>query len=86
MPTYEYICNSCNHEFECEQRISEPPKAKCPGCGSEDTRRLISLSSFVLKGTGWYVTDYARRGNGKKEKQSDKKAESSAPSTATHQG
>ena len=62
MPTYEYQCNACHAEFECEQRISAPPHAPCPTCGAEDTRRLISHSSFVLKGSGWYVTDYGRKG------------------------
>jgi putative FmdB family regulatory protein len=62
MPTYEYACNACNAEFEREQRISDPPHADCPDCGSEDTRRLISHTSFVLKGSGWYATDYGRKG------------------------
>jgi putative FmdB family regulatory protein len=61
MPTYEYACNACHSEFETQQRISEPPHAVCPSCGSADTKRLISHSSFVLKGSGWYVTDYARK-------------------------
>jgi len=64
MPTYEYCCNQCGHEFEKVQRITEPAQAECPVCGSADTRRLISHSSFILKGTGWYVTDYARKNGG----------------------
>ena len=62
MPTYEYQCNACGREFERMQKITEAHVASCPHCGSSDTRRLISLTSFVLKGTGWYVTDYARKG------------------------
>ena len=75
MPTYEYHCNNCNHEFEKFQRISDPPVAECPKCGSDDTTRLVSCTSFILKGTGWYVTDYARkerRDNGKEPKSSSK--------------
>jgi len=62
MPTYEYQCLTCTEEFEVEQRITDPARAQCPSCGSWDTRRLISHSSFVLKGSGWYVTDYGRKG------------------------
>ena len=64
MPTYEYLCNRCQSEFEAVQRISDPPHAACPLCGAEDTKRLISHTSFVLKGTGWYATDYGRKGSG----------------------
>jgi len=80
IPTYEYKCSACGIEFEKEQRISEPAEAECPACGSTETKRLISLSSFVLKGTGWYVTDYARKsGNGSQasNKTSSRKDESS---------
>lgn len=68
MPTYEYHCNSCNEDFEIFQRISDPSKAPCSNCGSNDTRRLISHSNFILKGSGWYVTDYARKGNSEPKK------------------
>ena len=61
MPTYEYRCSACNIEFEVEKRMSEPIETPCKSCGSADTRRLISHSSFVLKGSGWYLTDYARK-------------------------
>ena len=64
MPTYEYRCNACHVDFETEKRMSEPVETACPACGSDLTNRLISHSSFVLKGSGWYVTDYARK-NGK---------------------
>jgi putative FmdB family regulatory protein len=88
MPTYEYLCESCENEFETEQRISDPPKATCPACGSAGTHRLISHSSFVLKGSGWYVTDYARKGgNGSghdkpsKPSNDDSTAKASEPAT-----
>jgi putative FmdB family regulatory protein len=54
MPTYEYQCSACQHEFERDQRISEAPVKKCPKCGKQKAKRLISRTSFVLKGGGWY--------------------------------
>ena len=68
MPIYEYHCPQCG-VFEATQRITESPLATCPNCGS-DVHRLISLTSFVLKGSGWYATDYARS-NGKTESGDD---------------
>lgn len=59
MPTYVYRCKSCRKEFEVEQRITEPALTDCQFCEGK-IERLISGSSFVLKGTGWYKTDYAR--------------------------
>ena len=55
MPIYEYGCDKCGHEFEAEQRITEDPLKTCPECRS----RLISQTSFVLKGGGWYSDLYA---------------------------
>ncbi len=63
MPIYEYACNLCSAEFELIQRITAPAGGTCPECGETDVRRLISLTSFRLKGTGWYVTDYGGRKN-----------------------
>ena len=62
MPIYEYECGKCG-VFEQSQRISDPALTKCPTCRRK-VRRLISNTSFQLKGSGWYVTDYARKGNG----------------------
>ena len=58
MPIYEYKCTGCGSEHEFIQRFSDKPKRKCPDCGGK-LQKLISNTSFVLKGTGWYVTDYA---------------------------
>ncbi len=60
MPIYEYRCGKCGHEFEEWQKITDPATARCSECGGE-AGRLISNTSFVLKGTGWYATDYARK-------------------------
>jgi putative FmdB family regulatory protein len=62
MPIYEYRCEHCG-DFEEMQRITDPPLARCPRCHRK-VRRLISNTSFQLKGSGWYVTDYARAGVG----------------------
>jgi putative FmdB family regulatory protein len=71
MPIYEYRCEHCG-DFEEMQRITDPPLARCPKCRRK-VKRLISSTSFQLKGTGWYVTDYARSsgGNGGKTSDSD---------------
>jgi putative FmdB family regulatory protein len=60
MPIYEYHCDACGNEFEEMQKFSDAPIDKCPCCGGL-SHRLISHSTFVLKGTGWYVTDYAKK-------------------------
>ena len=62
MPTYEYRCEHCG-DFEEMQRITNPPLSRCPRC-KRKVRRLISSTSFQLKGSGWYVTDYPRAGSG----------------------
>jgi putative FmdB family regulatory protein len=57
VPTYEYECTSCHRTFEVRQRISEPALSTCQTCGGP-VRRLLSPAPFILKGGGWYVTDY----------------------------
>jgi len=59
MPTYEYRCNACDHEFELFQSMSAPVKKKCPSCGKIALERLIGTGAAVLfKGSGFYETDY----------------------------
>jgi putative FmdB family regulatory protein len=65
MPIYEYSCPKCG-EFEVTQRITEDPLKKCPTCKTK-VRKLISNTSFQLKGSGWYVTDYAGKKSGDKD-------------------
>jgi putative FmdB family regulatory protein len=78
MPIYEYECGKCG-VFETSQRISAAALTKCPTCRRK-VRRLISSTSFQLKGTGWYVTDYAGKKGGKDagDSKSDSKSDSSS--------
>ncbi|MCS7214837.1 MAG: FmdB family zinc ribbon protein [Thermodesulfovibrio sp.] len=62
MPIYEYECLKCHKIQEIIQKFSEEPIKNCPICGGE-VKKLISQSSFILKGSGWYVTDYVRKSN-----------------------
>ncbi len=72
MPIYEYACLGCGKTHEIMQKFSDAPIEVCPDCGGE-MKKLISNTSFVLKGTGWYVTDYASK---------DKKTSSAAAKPA----
>ena len=74
MPTYEYECSGCGRVFEIRQRISEPPLTRCDTCGGQ-VRRLLSPAPFILKGAGWYVTDYPSEAR-KKALESEKSATS----------
>ena len=65
MPLYEYQCDGCGQVFELLQRFSDPAPDAHDGCGGA-VKRLLSPSAFQFKGSGWYVTDYGKSGNGKK--------------------
>lgn len=65
MPLYEYECSACGHNFEVIRKFSDPPEEKCPKCGGL-VRKLQSAPAFQFKGTGWYVTDYAKSKDGRK--------------------
>lgn len=62
MPNYEYECKKCHHRFERLQKFSDPLVKKCPKCGGP-VEQLISAPAVQFKGSGWYVTDYARSGS-----------------------
>lgn len=80
MPTYEYICRSCDHEFEVFQSMTESVKRKCPKCGKNALERKIGLGAAILfKGSGFYETDY-RSESYKKAAESEKPAKTDAKS------
>ena len=56
MPTYEYKCDACDHQFEAEQSIKDEPLKRCPKCEHDALRRLISGAAFSLQGKGWFKT------------------------------
>ena len=74
MPLYEYECAN-GHRFEKIQKFSDPPIEVCPTCGGH-VHKLISSPAFHLKGSGWYVTDYAKKDSGKSDAESGEKAAS----------
>lgn len=71
MPIYEYQCLSCGFKSEVMQRVGDPPPGACSECGGE-LRKLFSAPAFQFKGSGWYVTDYARKSEGKSGEKSSK--------------
>jgi putative FmdB family regulatory protein len=73
MPTYEYVCNNCQHEFEQFQSMKARPIRKCPECGKLKVQRLIGAGAgIIFKGSGFYQTDYRSEGY-KKAAESEKK-------------
>jgi putative FmdB family regulatory protein len=89
MPIYEYKCKKCGKEFEMFQGITDPAATACRFC-SGPVRKMVSLSSFHLKGSGWYATDYSgkkapaseKKADTKKETPTDTAADKSSPTTA----
>ena len=84
MPLYEYQCDACENRFERIQKFSDPPVAVCPACGGS-VRKLLSSPAIQFKGTGWYITDYAKKGSsdGSKSKASDKSSSESTTSSGS---
>jgi putative FmdB family regulatory protein len=62
VPIYEYECEACHERFEVMQKFSDKPLRKCAKCGGGPIGKILSAPALVFKGTGWYVTDYARAG------------------------
>lgn len=73
MPIYEYQCRKCKHRFERIQKFSDPPIRKCPECSGGRVEKLLSPPAVHFKGSGWYITDYARKDAGGKGKEKDDK-------------
>jgi putative FmdB family regulatory protein len=86
MPLYEYECKKCGHRFERIQKFSDPMVKKCPDCGGK-VEQMISAPAVQFKGSGWYVTDYAKR-SGSSSADSAGKSESkeTAESTGSKDG
>jgi putative FmdB family regulatory protein len=85
MPTYEYACPKCGHQFELFQSMNDKPLTKCPKCGKTGVKRLIgSGAGLIFKGTGFYITDYKNKSGGKgpggESKPADSKPAESKPS------
>jgi putative FmdB family regulatory protein len=74
MPLYEYQCDDCEHRFERIQKFSDELVRTCPSCGGS-VRKLLSSPAIQFKGTGWYVTDYARKTDASKTDSEDRKKE-----------
>ena len=80
MPIYEYACVLCDHHLETLQKMSEDPLVFCPECGEESLRKKVSAAAFVLKGSGWYETDFKNSG---KEKPKNAKGGDGQPASKT---
>ena len=78
MPLYEYECEACGKRFEIIQKFSDAPPDTCRVCGQGPVRRLMSSPAIQFKGTGWYITDYARKSDSATTKSGEAKSDSTA--------
>jgi putative FmdB family regulatory protein len=95
MPTYEYLCQACGHQFEVLQKITEDSLTKCPKCQKNKLKRLIGAGlGVIFKGSGFYTTDYkrgsangpARKGDGKSESQGESRGDGKSESKSESKG
>ncbi len=82
MPLYEYKCDKCGGTFEVIQRFSDPPVETCRFCGGP-VKKVLSAPAIQFKGSGWYVTDYGKKGSFEPSKSNGKNGSSSSTSTAS---
>ena len=80
MPIYEYQCKKCGNRFERIQKFSDAPAKKCPQCGGA-VEQMLSAPAVQFKGSGWYVTDYARKGSSAGKSEEGAKTEPSGDKT-----
>ncbi len=86
MPTYDYVCKNCDHQWELFQSMKDNPIRKCPSCGKLKAKRVIGPGAgIIFKGSGFYQTDY-RSDSYKKAADADKKAQSSASESKSDSG
>ncbi len=85
MPVYEYECGSCGGHFETVRKFSDPELSECLLCKGRDVRKVLSAPAFVLKGSGWYVTDYPSSDR-KRAAESEKPKEVSKPAAGCSAG
>jgi putative FmdB family regulatory protein len=83
MPIYEYECENCKFYTELLQKISDPPLTKCPSCGKNKMKKLVSAPVFRLKGGGWYETDFKSDNENKRNLAVEKEPESASTDTKT---
>jgi putative FmdB family regulatory protein len=84
MPIYEYVCEKCGNHLEVIQKVSDEPLKRCSNCRGK-LEKIISRTSFQLKGSGWYKSDYSSTGpkpKAKEDKSTDKKTESASSGSA----
>ena len=85
MPTYDYVCQSCGHEFDKFQSISEAPVKTCPHCGKNEVVRKISGGTgMIFKGSGFYKTDYSKKPEKSKPAKPDKPASCCSGGACNH--
>jgi len=77
MPTYDYICTDCGYEFEHFQSMSDEPIRICPKCNGTVRRKISGGTGLIFKGSGYYLTDYARKSNSPVPKENIKKEKKS---------
>jgi putative FmdB family regulatory protein len=77
MPIYEYVCDKCGNHIELLQKVGDPAPKRCEKCRKGKMEKIFSRTSFQLKGSGWYVSDYAKKSTaGKPESKPEAKSES----------
>ena len=82
MPIYEYRCPDCGHQFEAIQKMSDDPIRDCPECEGGQVKKLISQTSFILKGGGWYKDHYGLKGGGDSSSKSSSDSSSKSSSSS----
>lgn len=85
MPIYEYTCEKCGNHLEVMQKMSDKPLTRCPNCKGK-LEKIFSQTSFQLKGSGWYISDYTSRGKESKKDSAETKGETKTESKAEKAG